>query len=212
MAETDFHTNLTKSQTALYGIIGFIAIIILLATGLTLQPRTDSLSSGNTNISEGVREKLNLMKIDQPDLTNLTQSSSLCFDELLGQQSLRDFEVRKNVFVQQYHSGEILLWMVVAITLSGVVFAGFQIVASYKIAGSTMVEFGNDLTGEITLQKDKISLKSSVTGLLILVLSFAFFLVFVKSVYTIDIARIAPPSNPIGTAGADGGLGLPPAK
>jgi hypothetical protein len=156
-----------------------------------------------------INNKLGVMKIDKPDITTLTQVSSLCYSEILGENLLKDFEIRKNAFVQQYRAENILLWMVVAITIAGVVLAAVQLIASYKLAQEGHSEASGSLSNELILQKDKISLKSSITGLLILTVSFAFFMVFVQSVYTVEIKKTSPNENPI-TSAPSGGLGRQP--
>jgi hypothetical protein len=72
--------------------------------------------------------------------------------------------------------------MVVLITLSGVSLAGLQVLASYKLAA---VGRGQLETSELNLARDKLSLKSSIAGLFILIISFAFFYVFVFEIYKI---------------------------
>jgi hypothetical protein len=102
----------------------------------------------------------------------------------------------------------VLLWMVVIITISGVLLAGLQLMASYKLAISGRQQFGD--SSDLLLQHDKITLKSSVTGLFILVISFAFFIIFVFEVYTIKENK----SDSTATSPIDvrGGLGTPPAS
>jgi len=84
--------------------------------------------------------------------------------------------------------------MVVLITISGVVLAGVQLLASYKLA---LAGHGG-LAGagsEIHYSASSVSFKSSVIGLTILALSFAFFLVFVIYVYELrDISSAATPA------------------
>ena len=105
-----------------------------------------------------------------------------------------------------------LLWMVVALTISGVVMAALQLFVAYRLAVAGRGEVA--ASSELTLEQGKISLKSSVTGLLILVVSFAFFIVYVTWVFTIKETKIdveampAPSALPI-TLGV-GGLGPPP--
>src|SRR5260370_38463503 len=115
-------------------------------------------------------------------------------------------------FIQQAYDERVLLWMVVVITLSGVFLAGLQLVGSYRLAaaaGRTDIE----QSGEIALQRDRISLKSSITGLFILLVSFAFFYVFVKQIVPLkevngdgQLNRQAPEVHKFGTDG----LGPPP--
>src|ERR1043166_2740049 len=72
--------------------------------------------------------------------------------------------------------------MVVSITISGVILAGLQILASYKLASAGKVAF--EQAGEVTMDTHSMAVKSSVVGVVLRAISFAFFLVFVLYVYT----------------------------
>ncbi len=92
--------------------------------------------------------------------------------------------------------------MVVVITFSGVVLAGLQLLGSYRLAKLGRAAFGDG--GEATITASSVAVKSSVVGVVILAISFAFFLVFVLDVYTIreigapSVAGInAPPGHQI---------------
>jgi hypothetical protein len=63
----------------------------------------------------------------------------------------------------------------------GVALAGIQLIASYQLAlkGRAALEQHSD----ISIQASKISTTSSVFGVSILVISLAFFYVFVKDIY-----------------------------
>ena len=130
------------------------------------------------------REKsLELAKPERVDVTILNQLSNLCYNEVRGEDLLGDFNIRRSNIIKQQFEGQVILWMVVSITVSGVVLAGLQLMAAYRLASSS----GRDLDGGgvLTLEQNRISLKSSVTGLLILTISFAFFMVYVIWVYTL---------------------------
>ena len=131
--------------------------------------------------------------------------SGICYNEVRNEADLTDFNIRRSVLIEQQSEGRIILWMVVAITLSGVALAGLQLVAAYRLASAGHGEFGS--AQEVTLEQNKISLKSSVTGLMILVISFAFFMVYVGWVYTVKELK-APSSSESSTS--TGGYGPPP--
>lgn len=114
--------------------------------------------------------------------------SSLCWQQIQFQGTLNDFEIRRLQFFQQYYSDPVLLWMVVIVTLSGVGLAGIQLLASFELAKAQGTALAQD--GDLEIDKGRIALKSSVTGLFILVISFAFFIVFVKFIYRIDSANV----------------------
>ncbi|UGY17925.1 hypothetical protein HAP48_0011115 [Bradyrhizobium septentrionale] len=137
-----------------------------------------------------------------------------CYSLIQSQGLLSDFALRKLNFFQQYRTSGVLMWMVVAVTLSGVMLAGFQLWASYRLAVAYQASLGNNNGGELTLERNRLVLKSSITGLFILLISFCFFLVFVIYVYRIEpmVDHSNSVSPPIPTLPM-GGLGAPsPAK
>lgn len=128
---------------------------------------------------------LDLLKLkDAPSLEDIKTSTQICYSLLREQGLLKDISVRALSYEQQYRANGILLWMVVCITVSGVVLAGLQLLASYRLAMLTGSALGAD--SQLTLARNQVALKSSITGLSIMLLSFAFFLVFVRYVYKID--------------------------
>ncbi len=77
---------------------------------------------------------ISLIKPERIDLFLLNQLSDFCYNQVRGEDLLGDFHVRKLNFVQQVSDSRILLWMVVAITVSGVLLAGLQLLAAYRLA------------------------------------------------------------------------------
>lgn len=73
--------------------------------------------------------------------------------------------------------------MVVAITIAGVGLAALQLFASYVLATAGKGELGSATT--FTAEAGKLTLQSSITGVVILVVSLAFFWLYVERVYTI---------------------------
>ncbi|GAC1634876.1 MAG: hypothetical protein NVS4B4_15720 [Bradyrhizobium sp.] len=134
--------------------------------------------------------------------------SGICHNEVLGEASLTDFTIRRSALIEQQTEGRIILWMVVAITLSGVALAGLQLVAAYRLASAGHGDFAS--AQEVTLEQNKISLKSSVTGLMILVISFAFFMVYVVWVYTVKELKAPPTASSSESSTSSGGYGPPP--
>jgi hypothetical protein len=141
------------------------------------------------------------------------QTSTICYMQVRGEAMLIDFNIRRSALVEQQIEGRIILWMVVAITLSGVALAGLQLVAAYRLASAGHGDFTSPQ--EVTLEQNKISLKSSVTGLMILVVSFAFFMVYVLWVYTVkELKQEFPETANVTNNGSTplmGGYGSPPA-
>jgi sterol desaturase/sphingolipid hydroxylase (fatty acid hydroxylase superfamily) len=90
--------------------------------------------------------------------------------------------IRNENFVFQRYENTVIMLMVVSITISGVILAGLQLLASYKLASAGKVAF--EQAGEVTMDTHSMAVKSSVVGVVILAISLAFFLVFVLYVYT----------------------------
>ena len=125
----------------------------------------------------------------QPETINLAvlgSVHSLCYQDVAGEDVLTDFGIRKSAYLNQQVQTTILMWMVVAITLSGVILAALQLIAGYKLASTGKAAFEQGQGGHLTIEHSRISLSSSVTGLMILTISLAFFMVFVSKVYKIQ--------------------------
>jgi hypothetical protein len=120
--------------------------------------------------------------------------NGFCFDTIGSQLKIDQEKIRRDNFIFQRNENVVLLYMVVLITIAGVVLAGVQLLASYKLA----VIGRGELAGggsEINYSASSISFKSSVIGLTILAMSFAFFLVFVIYVYDLrDISSAGAPA------------------
>jgi len=122
-------------------------------------------------------------KIQNISIDEFYRINGFCYDSIVSQLLVDEELVRIDNFIFQKYQTRILLFMVVTITLSGVGLAGLQLLASYKLAILGRGELAGG--GELTYSRDSISFKSSVVGLMILAISFAFFMVYVTWVYTL---------------------------
>jgi uncharacterized protein YneF (UPF0154 family) len=168
----------------LFGIIS----MALLITTFSFKAET----AAPETISACIKRYAELGKIDYGNITSVYGLNNFCYNSA-GSQLLVDEEIiRRDNFVFQRHENVALLVMVVAITLSGVVLAGLQLLASFKLATMGKAELAGG--GELSYSKDSVSFKSSVVGLVILAISFGFFLVFVIDVYELkDSPNISHP-------------------
>ena len=177
---------------------------MVLAAAAAAQPTPDSEAA---KLDKCRQAAFSLIKPEKIDVGLLTQVSDHCQAQVRGADVLEDFNIRRSKYLQQQTEGTVLLWMVIALTISGVALAALQLYAAYRLG-----DLG--ASNEITLEKSKLSLKSSVTGLLILVVSFAFFIVYVLWVFTIKETKIDVESAPTQSARpitlGVGGLGPPP--
>lgn len=164
-----------------------IAFVISLAQTRIAGPESDNLGrNAQAEISDCVGRALRQTKRDAVDvsLSDYEKVSEFCGHETYALEKLVAIDVSTETFHRQMFDTRLILFMVVVITLSGVGLATVQLLASYKLASAGHGEaFGAQ--SEISLERNKVSLKSSVTGLIILVVSLAFFIVYVKWVYPI---------------------------
>ncbi len=149
-------------------------------------------------IEKCISTDLERIKPEKVDAQLLRVISNDCAERIRQQNFENDSLFKRLKFVQQVADGRVMLWLVVVITFSGVVLAGVQLLASYKLAVIGREAFGQSM--ELAVEKDKASLKSSVTGLFILAISFAFFLVFVHQIYKIETVKMdaATPTEKLG--------------
>ena len=160
-------------------------------------------------------EAITLIKPDRVDVVLLERISDYCYGRVRGEDLIGDFNIRRSSFLRQQFEGRVILWMVLTITLSGVALAGLQLLAAYRLAAAGGGELAQ--SQELTLEQNKISLKSSVTGLFILVVSFAFFTVYVAWVFSTKESTAASERH-IRNDGAQtllpgiGGVGAPPTQ
>jgi hypothetical protein len=171
-----------------------IAIIAVALLGLTLIIRDPSRfvqPVEHLRSSQCWDQSIKMIHPDKVDMKLLKGVADLCYIERDHEYHLENKRIQRQVFVEQNFVGRVMLWMVVAITISGVLLAALQLFASFKLAVQGHSTLSQE--GSVSLEGGKIAVKSSVTGLLILVVSFAFFMVFVDKVYTISQVNGAPP-------------------
>ena len=163
------------------------------------------------SMSQCVADTISLLAQKNPPTSEvLRDARDHCYSLIQAQEILSDFAIRKLNFFQQYRANGVLMWMVVAVTLSGVLLAGLQLWSSYQLSAASKASLTAD-NGELIVRRDQLVLKSSVTGLFILLISFCFFLIFVFYVYRFETPadRNNSISPPISTLPM-GGLGPPP--
>jgi hypothetical protein len=181
-------------------------LIGYLISGLPVAKQPESPS-----MSQCVTDTLNLFGQKGASTAEaLRDAREHCYSLIQAQGVLNDFAIRKLNFFQQYRANGVLMWMVVAVTISGVLLAALQLWASYQLALANKTSLDAS-DGQIVVKANQLVLRSSITGLFILLVSFCFFLVFVLYVYRFetpdDRANAAAPAAPILPMG---GLGPPP--
>lgn len=197
------------SNAHLWVLAAIAALLIGLFVGYVAGDLPVERQSDSLTMSQCVTGTLGLFGLTTPPMPEILRHAvDHCYSLIQAQQLLSDFSIRKLNYFQQYRANGILMSMVVAVTLSGVLLAGIQLWVSYQLAAANRTALSAD-SSELILERGQLILKSSITGLFILLVSFCFFLVFVLYVY-----RLEPPvdghsiASPVPTL-PSGGLGPP---
>jgi len=179
------------SPAALVWLCGGILLAFFLYLIVTVG-RIDTGVPGHDAVAVCIKKYRATTQATNVNVGVLYDLNGFCYDTIGSQLKIDQEKIRRDNFVFQRNENVVLLYMVVLITISGVVLAGVQLLASYKLA---LAGHGG-LAGagsEIHYSASSVSFKSSVIGLTILALSFAFFLVFVIYVYELrDISGTTP--------------------
>ena len=127
-----------------------------------------------------------------------------------GDYARKRAEVQLASFIWQAHASEILIWVVVIICLSGVLFSGYQLWratapgtgGSLPAATLAAGDLGDDaapepgtaavppahpLAADVSLSLTNSRITSSVIGLVVLVISVAYLYLFLKEVYAVKV-------------------------
>jgi hypothetical protein len=144
------------------------------------------------------------------DVTLISDYEDVCYRAAYNQALITDFEIRRIIYSDQPYLDRVLLWTVVSITISGVILSAVQLMTSYKLA--VLGKLDPNTPSDLKIQKDQITLRSSVVGLFILLISLVFFVIFVYGVYTIKPNKSDSIESLHGASGSNsaGGLGHPP--
>jgi H+/Cl- antiporter ClcA len=167
-------------------IIATVALAVIVGFVVYLYTRNTDHHYSLLNCVDRYSESQKI-NIDHKSDASVNEISIYCYNFSRYQQLAEEGNIRIDDFVFQRHESTVLLLMVVVITISGIVLAGLQLLASYNLAtlGRGMLAGG----AEIDYGNGNISFKSSVVGLVILAISFAFFLVYVVYVYRLEGGR-----------------------
>ncbi|MDX8130394.1 hypothetical protein QLH52_24095 [Methylomonas sp. OY6] len=174
-----------------YVFICFAFLVILLSVFVDGEAKREAMVEwpphrlDMTQCVKSLRDLLGKNSVNG-DINELWNQMEICKFQLETQGRLDDFQIIRSKFYIQNYDDTVVLWMVVFITISGIILAGLQLLISYRLAVAAGTDLG-DMGGEISLEKGKVSLKSSLSGIFILAISFAFFWLFVIEVYKMEV-------------------------
>lgn len=127
-------------------------------------------------------------------IEQLKKQVDLSIHELRLQQNRLEIAILKdteNVFLWQRKSSIYIFWIVVAVVISGLVFSGIQFYLSYASSNKTNKEENLENKTELEISAQGVKLSSSIIGIIILVISLAFFYMYLIYVYPIkEIDRL----------------------
>lgn len=165
-----------------------VLVLLFVLTGATA-------AEGTKGLNEDERLELNIYRARFPQIEAERSAAQGCDAACVAyrdyrvayytrQTTLGEHEIA--VFAWQLKASGLLLWLVTSIAMLGVVFAGYQLWMGTR--PRRKMDQSVDL--EISLQR--IRVQSSVIGLSVLAISVAFFLIFVQTVYRVNVLPVAP--------------------
>ena len=185
-----------------------IAVILIAASAaglLLLGGVHHSAPEDEAQRMEKCRQEVMQQAAAQTDMNFLQSVHDLCYNQVRNEEVLTEFEIRKNAYRQQQNQGPWLLGLVLVITLSGVLLAAVQLFWGYKLSVAGKAVAGDASASTLSVTPAGVSVSSTVTGVLILALSFAFFYIFIQQVYVVHQPE-SPSVAPAAHAGRMGTL------
>jgi len=140
------------------------------------------------SIGSCTNSAIELIKPNKLEAETINKLNLICYNTILDQYNLNDFEVRKLKYLHQSYADRVVLWMIFLITISGVILAALQMAASFQLAATGREMFTQ--SQELLHENGKLIIKSSVTGLFILVISFAFLTLFIYKIHPLNEHKI----------------------
>ena len=188
------------SRYSFLAIVAFAGALHFAATHNAAQnPPPAAAGSVQQFIEEKERQKQEkeLQPLELPDTTGLEKLDPATREAAL--QAMREyydyrtsgFKHRRRVFDWQLLSSKIIFIIVVLLVSAGMYFSGVQFHASMRAASASRIESGGrppvaGIDTDIEASFSSIKVKSSVLGVIILVISFLFFYMYLRQVYPID--------------------------
>jgi hypothetical protein len=182
-------------------ILNFSFLFLLfLSLSTIVFGQVDSLNSQNKSVQDILNEIKSEMNgaANFPDsiLSPPTSAQQQLFDDstmAMYQNALyayyeyrvSGFKHRKEVFAWQLYSSKLIFWSVLLLVISGISFSGVQFYKSMRKTGSAGPTEPESIT-EFEASAKGIKVSSPVLGVIILVISLAFFYLYLVYVYPIS--------------------------
>jgi hypothetical protein len=162
--------TLTENSRSRVAIVSLLIVVFFLALILGIFAESFSKSvpivllSEVSSMDSCAQQNTNIFDVNKSDSTvgkavALLNLQAACYHKGYKQAELNEFQIRRMQFIEQYYDERILLWMVVSITISGVLLAGLQLAASYQLSLSGQSALAQ--SSELSVQHSKVVLRSS---------------------------------------------------
>jgi hypothetical protein len=181
--------NLARGGVGTWVILGAFLIAIMASAILLLAVNKPASLKG---VRPNVTGEFNtcraqfLADVRPPTITTTLEAeiANTCIGIIHNSYAIADFDVRREAFVEQYQEQHFILWLVLSITLSGIALTALQLVSSYNL--SLLAGYKFEAGGSLQIEERRLAIQSAVSGLIILCLSFGFFLAYLIWVYPIS--------------------------
>lgn len=181
-----------------------ISLILLLVAGLArpafaAAPSSSGAPTGTIDVDQALdklknmdssTEKLSSEELPKPEamIQNLSYSATEELKAELGRAIYADYiaslEHDRRVFNWQLTSSRITFWIVLMLVGAGIVFSALQFYKSFRLSAKADGQDQNQLT-ELEISTGGVKVSSPVLGVIILVISLAFFYLFLVHVYPV---------------------------
>jgi O-antigen ligase len=199
----DLDRRYAAIRNTLLGILCLAVVVYgVVRISSSVEPERLTRTTPATSVAACISTYQSIVAPPPASVTALTELDAFCYNMIAKQLRIEEQIARDDAFVLQKFENLVLLWMVVAITLSGVGLAGLQLYASYQLALAGHGKFMADGATDLSYSDKSVAIKSSVVGLIILVISFAFFMVFVRDLHPIRTIEMVAPVLPSPAASA----------
>jgi hypothetical protein len=179
-------------------LLPFVTLDICYSQSLTpTVPQVDSAVKGPTETEkqqmlDSCKRSYDRLQRENDDLMSKIDAAAQGYNEYYyGTYAPEVAKIRLDGFRWQVQASNILIWVVVVVCLSGIVFSGYQLWRATAPGLGGSADKSDPLAANVELSWQNVRVTSSVVGLVVLVISVAYLYLFLKEVYHIDAAQEA---------------------
>lgn len=200
--------SIYRLLSAMYSM-SFIICLSIPSLAMALEsPPTSTVSAADT---QGAKTSKTINSPDQvistlkKALNDLSNENKILKEERLISGTWETFYYRTYLperanmqiaaFKWQMEASNYAMWFVFFLSTSGVMFAGYQLWVASKIALESGLADNMSVKSDFEVSKANLKTRSEAIGVTVLIVSFAFFYVFTREIYRIDMVQEASANN-----------------